>query len=223
MILEHQFDAETHTYRVPGYFVLGTSDVIALNSFAEYGQIPKAVLENASLRGSEVHQAIEWFETDAEPPAMPSEIERYFNGWLKFRTKFEFEPVGRMEKQIVYQFGEAEHAIGATIDARGLLGGKPYVLDIKTSSKQSGKALKQKLLCWRMQLQSYLEATALDEEWWKTVNASQKAGRAIVQLSKDGEFTFHDFSHIDDTESWSAAVHVAQLKLKNGFELVKRA
>jgi hypothetical protein len=75
MILTHEFDCETHTYRVPGYFVLGTSDVISLNSFAEYGQIPKAVLENASLRGSEVHQAIEWFETDAEPPDMPTSMD----------------------------------------------------------------------------------------------------------------------------------------------------
>jgi hypothetical protein len=127
-----------------------------------------------------------------------------------------------MEKQIVYQFGESECAIGATIDARGLLGGKPYVLDIKTSSKQYGKALKQKLLCWRMQLQSYVEATSFDEDWWKAVNVSQKAGRAIVQLAKDGSYTFHDFSHTDDSESWAAAVHVAQLKLKNGFELERR-
>ena len=217
-LLPFEFDHANHIYKSPGYYVLSTSDVLELNCFYDYGSVPKMVLANAASRGTEIHKAIEWFETDGEPPDMPEEIEDYFNGWMKFRTRYEFEPIGEMEKRMVYQFGEKDYAIGATVDARGLLNGKPYVVDVKTNAKQSGKALKQKLLCWRMQTQSYVEATNLDEDWWKAVKGNSAPGRAIVQLSKEGEYTFHDFSAFDDSESWAAAVHVAQLKLRNGYD-----
>jgi PD-(D/E)XK nuclease superfamily len=225
MLINHTFDEETHTYRAPGWYVLSTSDIISLNGLAEYGQIPKAVLENASERGTAVHKAIEYFETDSEPPEMSEEIDGYFKGWLKFRLEHSFEPIGQMEKTFVYSYGEKDCAIGATIDARGLVDGKPYVLDIKTTSKQYGKALKQKQLAWRMQLTSYSVATEEDEAWWHKANmlsGSKPLGRAIVQLSKDGNFTLHDFTAIEDEMCWISAVCVAQTKLANGFEVNRR-
>lgn len=226
------FNEEKHIYEAPGWFVLGTSEILSLNNFVNFGQIPKAVLDKAAERGSQVHKAIEWFETDPEPPSMSEEIEGYFRGWLKFKLAYDFEPVGEMEKRIVYPFGEDEQAIGATMDARGTLKSeiwperRPYVLDIKCTHKQAGVAAKQKALCWRLQLQSYCEATGTDEPFWKLLIEHNphrlKLGRGIVHLQKDGEYTFHDYSSIDDSQAWQAAVHVAQLKLRNGFPLPDR-
>ena len=63
------FDEEKHIYKAPGWYVLSTSDVLAICGFVDLDkllQIPKGVLNNARERGTQVHKAIEWFETDAQ-------------------------------------------------------------------------------------------------------------------------------------------------------------
>jgi len=222
MILPHQFDEATHTYRVPERFVLATSDIISLNGLSNYGGIPSAVLEHASWRGTQLHRAIQFFEEDSAVPDMPDEVVPYFQGYCKFRTDYEFEPIGEMEKQIVYEHDGTEQAVGCTIDLRGYVKGKPYICDAKTSAKQYGKAKSQKLLAWRMQTQSYFCATSFDEKWWELCDSKESCGRGIIQVNKEGGYDFHDFGSLDDTHLWDSCVRMAVAKLSSGFQMERR-
>jgi hypothetical protein len=222
MILQHSFDEEAHVYKVPGQFVLATSDIIYMNGLANYDAIPSGILAHASWRGTQLHKAIQFFEEDNEVPDMPDEVVPYFRGYCLFRSKFDFEPLGALEKQIVYEHDGTGQAVGCTIDLRGLLRGVPYICDAKTSAKQYGKAKAQKLLAWRMQTQSYLCATELDEPWWEMCGSKQVCGRGIIQVAKDASFEFHDFSTVDDQLLWDGCVRLAMAKLGNGFQLERR-
>lgn len=225
MILPHKFDPETHTYSVEGRRVLSTSDVIFLNGMSDFSQVPLAALQHAAWRGTQLHLAIQFFEEDGEAPDMPAEVEPYFNGYLKFRTEYDFEPIGQMEKEIVYEHGPTGQAIGCTIDLRGLVRGVPYIVDAKSSYPQCGKALKQKLLSWRMQTQSYKQASVEDEEWGEGMGSlwsPYEAKRGIVHCNKDGTFKFYDFAYEMDEPRWDACVEVATMKLANGYELDKK-
>lgn len=230
VILAHTFEEETHTYRVPGQFVLSTSDIISLNGLADYRSIPKAVLDHASWRGKQLHLAIQFFEEDNDVPEMPAEVIPYFQGYCKFKIDYDFEPVGEIEKEMVYVHPGTEQAVGCTIDLRGTVKGKPFILDAKTSAKQSGKAKAQKLLAWRLQLSSYKEGTDMDYPWWKLIadlgldtSDASPAGKGIVQVNKEGGYEFHDFSRaVDDDMLWDSAVRLAMAKLANGYQLERR-
>jgi hypothetical protein len=222
MILSHTFNEEDHIYQVPGQFVLSTSDIITLNGLADYGGIPKQVLAHDSWRGTQLHKAIQFFEEDAEAPDMPDEVEPYFRGYLKFKIDHDFEPIGALEKQIVYVHSGTEQPVGCTIDLRGLVKGQPYILDAKTTAKMYGKAMKQKCLAWRLQLASYQEATNCDNDWYQRLPPFEGAnvGKAIVQVNKEGDYEFHDFSGaVDDDLLWDGCVRLAMAKLANGFQL----
>lgn len=222
MILPHEFDSENHVYRVPGRFVLATSDILSINGLSDYSGIPPAVLAHASWRGTQLHLAIQYFEEDGEVPDMPDEVVPYFRGYCKFRNEYEFEPVGGMETQIVYEHDGTEQAVGCTIDLRGLVRGVPYIIDAKSTAKQYGKAKAQKLCAWRMQTQSYYCATEFDEQWHELHGTSEAPARGIVQVSKEGTYEFHDFRAFDDTHAWDSCVRLAMLKLSNGFQLERR-
>jgi hypothetical protein len=222
VILEHTFCEETHTYRVPGQFVLATSDIISLNGLSDYSGIPKAVLDHASWRGTQLHLAIQYFEEDGDVPDMPDEVVPYFRGYMKFRTEHNFEPIGGLETQLVYEHDGTSQLIGCTIDLRGLVNGVPYILDAKTTAKQYGKAKAQKLLAWRCQTQSYVCATEFDEAWHELQGTGEAPSRGIVQVNKEGGFDFHDFGTTDDSLLWDGCVRLAMAKLANGFQLERR-
>jgi hypothetical protein len=225
VILEHTFNEELHLYLVEGRSVLSTSDIIALNGLADYGAVPKANLDHAAWRGKELHKAIQFFEEDGEVGEMPEEVEPYFRGYLRFRNDYEFEPIGPMEKELVYEHDATGMAVGCTIDLRGLVRGVPYILDAKSSAKQYGEAKKQKLLAWRMQTQSYKCASFEDFDFREEMGSLWSVfemGRGIVQCNKEGGYDFHDFADIDDTENWDAAVQMAVTKMLNGFKVDRR-
>ena len=228
MILEHTFEEETHIYKVPGQIVLSTSDVISLNGLSDYGAIPKATLDHASWRGTQLHKAIQYFEEDNEVPEMPDEVFPYFRGYLKFRADYDFEPIGELEKQIVYVHEGTEQPIGCTIDLRGMVKGQPYILDAKTAAgwpKDSVcVAKRRKLLAWRLQLASYMEATCFDRSWLAAIPESCSApiGKAIVHVNKDAGYEFHEMSSFDDSFLWDGAVRMAVAKLAAGFQVERR-
>ena len=226
MILAHEFDEATHTYKVPGQFVLSTSDIISLVGLSDYSQIPSQVLAHASWRGTQLHRAIQFFEEDSDIPQMPDEVLPYFQGYCKFRAEYNFEPIGAMEKQIVYIHEGTEQAVGCTIDLRGTVRSMktqyPYILDVKTCAKQYGKAKAQKVFAWRMQTQSYTEATACDEEWFDLCKSEEPTRRAIVQVNKEGGYEFHDFGMTDDASLWDSCCRIAMAKLANGYQMERK-
>ncbi len=251
MILPHTFDEASHIYKVENHFVMATSDVVDLNGLGLPPGIPAANREFAGWRGTQTHRAIQFFEEEAGASVMAAAkaqfnelngplgvIQPYFMGYLKFRKDYEFEPIGDLEKQLVYLFGDPNMAIGATIDIRGRIHGhgfqgKPMIGDVKTATiahaDGNSKDLRQKKLAYRLQTQSYLEATAFDEEWWKLlpqevvysneypIKSPSIAGRFIVNPTKGGSYNFFDFSDIDDSRLWHSACLMAKEKLAAGI------
>lgn len=236
MILEHTFVEETHQYLVEGFFVLSTSSILSLCGFTNYEGIPKPVLDHASWRGKQTHLAVEYLEkavragesVQKAAAAVWSqlvgpleEIKPFLKGYLKFRHEYEYEPVGELEKGICYLHDEV--AVGCHIDTRGRIHGKGFqgrvaIGDVKTAAKNYGQAMKQKLLAYRLQLQSYKEASHFDEEWLKEVTPDS-IGRFIVNPDKEGNYNFYDFSSMDDEIFWDSSVRIAALKLAHGHKI----
>lgn len=212
LILPHTFREEDHSYLVDGHYVLSTSSVLGLAGYSDYSQIPQGVLDNAAHKGTQVHKAIEWFETDGEIPDIPEDYQGYFDAYLGFKTSRRFEAQD-MEKQLVYVHEGTDQPIGCTVDLRGTMNGVKWILDIKTNARMYGKALRQKRLCWGLQLTSYDEATAAEG-----IFNGATCNRGIVQLFKDGSYEFHDFSEYDLGHLWDASIRVAVAKKAAGFE-----
>lgn len=215
------FDEVQHVYKVEGNYCLATSDVLYLNGLSNYDGVPSHVLEKARNRGTNLHKAVQYFEEGTLDvwqikEEMP-ELYPYFQGYMRFRSEREFEPIPPQEKAIVYEHENTGQLVGCHIDMRGRVGNDLYIVDPKCTYPNSGAAKKQTYLRWRMQLQSYHEATMTDEQFWEEAGDGP-IKKAILHLMKDGTYRFLDAWPEDDALSWDAMVRVAQLKLANGYK-----
>lgn len=212
------FVEDTHTYQVEGHYVLSTSDVVELAGLCDYSAIPSSILDRASFRGKEVHKSIHYFEDgDLDPKSVSEEVLPYFRGYLKFRHEHDFEPIS-LESAIVYEHEGSGQMIGCTMDLRGMVDGKLYIVDAKCTHPNAGMAKKQQHLRWRMQLQSYWEATMVDEGFWAKVSGDAPIGKAILHLKKDASYEFINFEIQDEALNWDACVRMAMLRLANGWK-----
>jgi len=220
-MIPFQFDKENHTYRVEGQYVWSTSDVISMNGLSNMGSVPQKTLEHASWRGEQLHRAVELFEMGSlDFDSVPEEIMPYLQGYMKFREEYEFQAIPPYEKQIVYQHAGTENLIGATIDLRGGVKGVPCVVDIKSCFQYTGAAKKQLHLRWRLQLQSYVEASEQDGDFLESVGGV--LGKCIVHCHKDGTYDLYDFSLADDSYLWDSCIRMAMAKLGNGYKMPEK-
>jgi hypothetical protein len=205
MTIPFEFDEERHLYIVPGREVLSTSDVLALNGLCDYSTVPSGVLEHAAWRGTQLHKAIHYFEEDdLEIEDVPEEVMPYFLAYLKFRNDKDFQVEKPCERGIVYEH-ESGQLIGCHLDLVGTIRGQRYIVDIKSSHPNSGKAKKQTHFRWKMQLASYAQALG------------ETAETMVVHVHKTGEYTPVDFLP-DGSEMWFSMVQVAAAKLANGYK-----
>jgi hypothetical protein len=218
-VIEFGFDPDTHVYSVPGTYCLATSDVISLAGLSDYSAVPLANLDRARFRGHELHKAIHYYEEgDLDIEDVGGEILPCFQRYLKWKEDTGFTPIPPFERAIVYE--HLDMYIGCHLDLRGYIPGKGlYVLDAKTSYPNSGAAKRQTWLRWRMQLQSYKEATQGDAEFWAAVPESMMGslGKAVLHLHPKAPQTLIEFV-TDDAAGWDAAVVMASLKLANGYK-----
>jgi len=217
-VINFTFDKEGHRYIVPGEFAWSTSDVISINGLCDMGSVPQKVLDNASWRGDQLHRSVELFEIGTlDVSSIDESILPYFRAYMKFREEYEFQPIPPYETPTVYRHQGTEILIGATIDLRGFVKGVPCIVDLKSCFNYTGAARKQLHLRWRLQLQSYLEATEADEQFMEALESPM--GKIIVHCHKDASYTAHDFSLCDDSHLWDSAIRMAQARLSNGFKV----
>lgn len=223
-LIEAVFNHEAHSYTVPdGEEVLATSDVIALNGLSDMGQVPKNILEHASHRGTCVHRCVQAYETGLNVDDTIEEYESMFHvdlaedvtkrmkGYYRFRDKYELTPRGEMEVPKVYRH-RCDQLIGGTPDFPCYVNGVPFILDLKTSFRNTGAKAKQDLLKWKAQLQSYKEI--------EEAETGEIPQSAIVHLHPNcGKGLGYDF-HIthDDSLLWEAMVIIARAKLMYGHK-----
>jgi hypothetical protein len=218
------FDPETHIYTVPGSYCLATSDVISLAGLSNYDGVPLANIEHARWRGTQLHRAIHYYEEgDLDIEDVDGEIKPCFDRYLEWKDESGFIPIPPFEHPIVYE--HLDMHIGCHLDLRGYIPGRGlYVLDAKTSYPNSGAAKKQTHLRWRMQLQSYKNATFEDEAFWQEATLEDGSDgqlkKAVLHVHPKAKDVFIEFP-MDDSAAWDAAVTMASLKLSNGYKVVK--
>jgi hypothetical protein len=212
LMIDFTFDEERHLYIVPGREVLATGDVLALNGLCDYSQIPSAILEGARWRGTQVDNAIRFYEEDDLEfdrdgnPSIPDDILPYFRAYLKFKLDTGFQVTPPCQLAIVYE-SVGEQLIGCHLDLVGTINGRLHIVDIKATHPNSGKAKKQTHFRWGMQLTSYYKAYG-DEE----------ANRIVVHTRKDGDYELVEYDDLFDVDTWESLVRVATAKLANGYK-----
>lgn len=111
------------------------------------------------------------------------------------RFWLEYEPQTLSWEQVVrYDVGNADVAYVGTLDWRADIGGRPLVLDLKTTGTGHGKG--KYWDAWRLQLAAYryaTEAVVYDDDNVErgVVELPEAAGAAVVHLYKDGTVQFH--------------------------------
>lgn len=217
MLLDFQFDPVRHRYTTEGRFCLATSDVVALCGIGNLDMVPSSTLKAAAERGTCLHKAIEDYEHGRDwQKKFNSEYQAYLDGYFRFRDDYEIQVLPPMEKSYVY-LHDCDVAIGCTIDQRFLMDDTLFINDIKSVYRQTGKMLKQFQLKWRLQTESYREASERDEAFMKSIKFSQ-VKRSVIHCHpkyKKG-YEFYVFEQ-DDADLWRGAVMMALEKTAAGL------
>ena len=82
-----EFDDETHRYIVNGIITPSVSKLLSLK-FDDYPNVPKAVLQAAADRGTEMHKAIEVYEKTGKE----SDLQEFRN-YLFLKKHFKIENI----------------------------------------------------------------------------------------------------------------------------------
>lgn len=140
---------DTHTYLYDGLMLPSVTQILGVKYKNDYANVPPAVLENASKRGTAVHKAIENFNVSGYDDG--SEAVRNF----KFLQKqYGFEVLDS-ELPIVIFKDDMPIACGR-LDMTMLIDGQTGIADIKTVSALNKEKIAYQLNLYRIGLmQSY--------------------------------------------------------------------
>lgn len=146
------FDEKTHTYEVDGKKYPSVTQILDLLSYEEFGKIDKSVLENASKRGTAIHEATEALDLGSVAD-VDGETEPYVQAYMDFCRDYKPNYFGIEEVVANTQQGYC-----GTIDRYGKMGETEFVLDIKTVASPN------RLTYIKVALQTYLYSLCVDYE-----------------------------------------------------------
>ena len=118
-----EFDDEAHRYIVNGIITPSVSKLLSLK-FDDYPNVPKAVLQAAADRGTEMHKAIEVYEKTGKE----SDLQEFRN-YLFLKKHFKIENVEN-ELPVAY-FEDGLPVFAGTIDQVCRIDGVPAINDFK--------------------------------------------------------------------------------------------
>ena len=131
-----EFDKENHIYLKDGVILRSVTQILKELFPSKYDGIPKEILENKSIYGTELHKFIEIIEKK-KPKRPLSYIKRYYNpniyqieslkDYLEIKKKYKIE-ITDSEKMVVYK-----DIYCGTLDLKGTVGNKKAIIDIKTT------------------------------------------------------------------------------------------
>lgn len=131
-----EFDEETHTYIKNGIILKSVTQILQELFPLKYENVPKKILEDKSIYGTELHKFIEIIEKK-KPKKPLAYIKRYYKpnvyqeeslkDYLKIKDKYKIEIIDS-EKKISYEYKYA-----GTLDLKGYVNGKSAIIDIKTT------------------------------------------------------------------------------------------
>lgn len=131
-----EFIEETHTYIKNGIILKSVTQILQELFPLKYDNVPKKILEDKSIYGTELHKFIEIIEKK-KPKKPLAYIKRYYKpniyqeeslkDYLKIKDKYKIE-ITDSEKMISYKMLYA-----GTLDLKGYVNGKSAIIDIKTT------------------------------------------------------------------------------------------
>lgn len=131
-----EFDEKTHTYIKNGIILKSVTQILQELFPLKYENVPKKILEDKSIYGTELHKFIEIIEKK-KPKKPLAYIKRYYKpniyqeenliDYLKIKDKYKIE-ITDSEKKISYKYLYA-----GTLDLKGYVNGKSAIIDIKTT------------------------------------------------------------------------------------------
>lgn len=131
-----EFDEKTHTYIKNGIILKSVTQILQELFPLKYENVPKKILEDKSIYGTELHKFIEIIEKK-KPKKPLAYIKRYYKpniyqeesliDYLKIKDKYKIKIIDS-EKRISYEYKYA-----GTLDLKGYVNGKSAIIDIKTT------------------------------------------------------------------------------------------
>ena len=137
-----EFDDETHRYIVNGIITPSVSKLLSLK-FDDYPNVPKAVLQAAADRGTEMHKAIEVYEKTGKE----SDLQEFRN-YLFLKKHFKIENVEN-ELPVAY-FEDGLPVFAGTIDQVCIIDGVPAINDFKRVSAPNKEKIAYQVNLYRL-------------------------------------------------------------------------
>lgn len=169
-----EFREDTHQYFYSGLEVPSVTQIISASNAGALDNIPTSILDNASERGTAVHQAIEFFNK-YKFANINEEYEGYFEAYKKWYKENRF-PFIKIESEIQVYHNILRYA--GTIDMLITDTLEEYILvDIKTTNELNMKYVS-------LQLSAYKEALANQKVKVKAMY--------VLWLKKDGTYEYKE-------------------------------
>ena len=137
-----EFDDEAHRYIVNGIITPSVSKLVSLK-FDDYPNVPKAVLQAAADRGTEMHKAIEVYEKTGKE----SDLQEFRN-YLFLKKHFKIENVEN-ELPVAY-FEDGLPVFAGTIDQVCRIDGVPAINDFKRVSAPNKEKIAYQVNLYRL-------------------------------------------------------------------------
>ena len=137
-----EFIPETHQYLVDGILTPCVSNILAYK-FKDYGSVSREVLQRASERGTELHEAIE----DYERRGTESDL-REFKNYLFLKKHYAFENIAN-EVPVIYEKDGTVLFVG-TLDQIIEMNGKRGINDFKRVSAPNKQKIAYQLNFYKL-------------------------------------------------------------------------
>lgn len=131
-----EFDKENHIYLKDGVILKSVTQILKELFPSKYDDIPKEILENKSIYGTELHKFIEIIEKK-KPKRPLAYLKKYYNpniyqieslkDYLEIKKKYNIE-ITDSEKTVVYK-----DIYCGTLDLKGTVNSQKAIIDIKTT------------------------------------------------------------------------------------------
>jgi hypothetical protein len=174
--------------------------------------VRREVLERKSHIGTLVHLATKFYDKGTLDW---SSLDQFTRGrtqaWVQFRNDTGFSP-RVIEEQFISSFNGM--TFGMTVDREGFYGGKPCVIEIKTTANVEK--------WFAIQTAGYALGLPDVEGMGRSARMLfTQRRRVVVQLFEDGRYKAHEYKDPQDADVFGSSLHVTQWKLMNGYSFRK--
>ncbi len=184
--MEFKFIKKTHSYLLDGQELNHITQITS-----QFLPVP-FFNEQARLRGSAIHEAIEL----NDPSSLPAEWYDYFSAWNKFISDTKFITF-LSEKPLYHPDGRW----AGTYDRFGNLNGFETIIEIKAGPDHP----------------AYHLQTAAQQELIKVNYHYKVKRRYLLQLKDDGKYILHKHTGIHDYSLFLAALNIYRWKKRNNI------